>query len=41
MSFRSKQRLRVMMGVEMADGTSQVCKIVMGRELYGREFPPH
>lgn len=39
--FPLEQRLRDVMGVEIADGTSQVCKIVIGRELFGREFLPY
>lgn len=36
-----EQRLRDVMAVEIADGTSQVSKIVITRELYGREFLPY
>ena len=36
-----EQRLRDVMAVEIADGTSQVSKIVIARELYGREFLPY
>ncbi len=39
--FPLEQRLRDIMGVEIADGTSQACKIVIGRELFGREFLPY
>ncbi len=39
--FPLEQRFRDVMGVEIADGTSHVCKIVIGRELYGREFLPY
>ncbi|MCB2185808.1 MAG: acyl-CoA dehydrogenase family protein [Deltaproteobacteria bacterium] len=39
--FPLEQRLRDVMGVEIADGTSQVCKIVITRELFGREFLPY
>ena len=36
-----EQRLRDVMAVEIADGTAQVSKIVIARELYGREFLPY
>jgi cyclohexanecarboxyl-CoA dehydrogenase len=39
--FPLEQRLRDVMGVEIADGTSQVSKIVITRELYGREYLPY
>lgn len=39
--FPLEQRLRDIMGVEIADGTSQVCKIVIGREMFGREYLPY
>jgi len=29
------------MGLEIADGTAQICKIVAARELYGREHLPY
>ena len=35
-----EQRLRDVMAVEIADGTAQVSKIVIARELYGRESCP-
>jgi cyclohexanecarboxyl-CoA dehydrogenase len=36
-----EQRMRDVMAVEIADGTAQVSKIVIARELYGREFLPY
>jgi cyclohexanecarboxyl-CoA dehydrogenase len=39
--FPLEQRLRDVMGVEIADGTSQVSKIVITREMFGREFLPY
>jgi cyclohexanecarboxyl-CoA dehydrogenase len=39
--FPLEQRLRDVMGVEIADGTSQVCKIVITRELFGRDYLPY
>jgi cyclohexanecarboxyl-CoA dehydrogenase len=33
--------MRDVMAVEIADGTAQVSKIVIARELYGREFLPY
>ena len=39
--FPFEQRLRDVMGVELADGTSQVSKIVITRELFGREYLPY
>lgn len=36
-----EQRLRDVMAVELADGTAQVQKIIIARELYGREFVPY
>ena len=36
-----EQRLRDVMGIEIADGTSQVSKIVAGREVFGREYLPY
>ncbi|MDR3555182.1 MAG: acyl-CoA dehydrogenase family protein [Syntrophobacteraceae bacterium] len=36
-----EQRLRDAMAVEIADGTAQVSKIVIARELYGRDFLPY
>jgi cyclohexanecarboxyl-CoA dehydrogenase len=39
--FPLEQRLRDIIGVEIADGTSQVSKIVASRELFGRDFLPY
>ena len=36
-----EQKLRDVIGNEIADGTSQVCKIVLVRELLGRECLPY
>jgi cyclohexanecarboxyl-CoA dehydrogenase len=36
-----EQRLRDIMSVEIADGTAQVQKIIIARELYGRGFVPY
>lgn len=36
-----EQRLRDIIGLEIADGTSQVSKIVAVRELFGKEFLPY
>ncbi|MBI3325336.1 MAG: acyl-CoA dehydrogenase family protein [Nitrospinae bacterium] len=36
-----EQRLRDVMGLEIGDGTAQVSKIVIARELFGREFLPY
>jgi cyclohexanecarboxyl-CoA dehydrogenase len=35
------QRMRDVMGLEIGDGTSQIQKIVVARELLGREFLPY
>jgi cyclohexanecarboxyl-CoA dehydrogenase len=34
------QRLRDVMGFEIADGTAQVAKLVVARKLFGREYAP-
>jgi len=39
--FPLEQRLRDVVGVEIADGTAQACKIVIARELFGREYLPY
>ena len=39
--FPIEQRLRDIMGIEIADGTSQVSKIVIVREAFGREYLPY
>lgn len=36
-----EQRLRDILGLEIADGTSQVSKIVAVRELFGKEYLPY
>jgi cyclohexanecarboxyl-CoA dehydrogenase len=36
-----EQRLRDIIGWEMADGTAEIMKIVISRELMGREFLPY
>lgn len=36
-----EQRLRDIMSVEIADGTAQVQKIIVARELFGRSFLPY
>jgi cyclohexanecarboxyl-CoA dehydrogenase len=38
---RMEQRLRDVMGLEIGDGTAQIQKIVIARELFGREFVPY
>ncbi|RJQ25608.1 MAG: cyclohexanecarboxyl-CoA dehydrogenase [Peptococcaceae bacterium] len=39
--FPIEQRLRDVMGIEIADGTAQVSKIVISRELFGKEYLPY
>jgi cyclohexanecarboxyl-CoA dehydrogenase len=34
------QRLRDTMGFEIADGTAQIAKLVVARELLGRRYAP-
>lgn len=36
-----EQRLRDVLAIEIADGTSQVSKLVVQRELFGRDFLPY
>ncbi|MGH3437537.1 MAG: acyl-CoA dehydrogenase family protein [Sciscionella sp.] len=36
-----EQRLRDVMAVEIADGTAQIQKIIIARELYGTDFLPY
>ncbi len=36
-----EQQLRDVMGLEIGDGTAQVSKIVISREVFGREFKPY
>jgi cyclohexanecarboxyl-CoA dehydrogenase len=39
--FPLEQRLRDVLAVEIADGTAQIQKIIIARELYGRQFIPY
>ncbi len=39
--FPVEQRLRDVIGMEIGDGTAQICKIVIGRETIGKEFRPY
>jgi len=39
--FPFEQRLRDVLSVEIADGTAQIQKIIISRELFGREFVPY
>jgi cyclohexanecarboxyl-CoA dehydrogenase len=39
--FPLEQRLRDVLAVEIADGTPQIQKIIIARELYGRQFVPY
>jgi cyclohexanecarboxyl-CoA dehydrogenase len=39
--FPLEQRLRDVLAVEIADGTAQIQKIIIARELYGRQFVPY
>ncbi len=36
-----EQQLRDVMGLEIGDGTAQISKIVISREVFGREFKPY
>lgn len=36
-----EQRLRDVLAVEIADGTAQIQKIIISRELFGRQFIPY
>lgn len=36
-----ERRLRNVMGIEIGDGTAEIQKIVIGRELIGKEFVPY
>jgi cyclohexanecarboxyl-CoA dehydrogenase len=36
-----EQRMRDVLAVEIADGTAQIQKIVIARELFGPEFVPY
>ncbi|GAA1365155.1 acyl-CoA dehydrogenase family protein [Arthrobacter rhombi] len=39
--FPFEQRLRDVLAVEIADGTAQIQKIIIARELFGRQFVPY
>ena len=39
--FALEQRMRDVLAVEIADGTAQIQKIIIARELYGRQFVPY
>jgi len=39
--YPMEQQLRDVMGLEIGDGTAQVSKIVISREVFGREFKPY
>jgi cyclohexanecarboxyl-CoA dehydrogenase len=39
--YPHEQRLRDALAVEIADGTAQVQKIIIARELFGRDFVPY
>lgn len=39
--FPFEQRLRDVLSVEIADGTAQIQKIIIARELFGRQFVPY
>jgi len=39
--FTVEQRLRDVIGLETADGTAEACKIVLTREVFGREYLPY
>jgi cyclohexanecarboxyl-CoA dehydrogenase len=39
--FPLEQRLRDVLSIEIADGTSQVSKLVVLRELFGRDYMPY
>jgi len=39
--FPIEQRLRDTMGLEMADGTAEIMKLIISREIMGREFLPY
>jgi cyclohexanecarboxyl-CoA dehydrogenase len=36
-----ERRLRNVMGIEIGDGTAEIQKIVIGREVFGKEYAPH
>jgi cyclohexanecarboxyl-CoA dehydrogenase len=39
--FPFEQRLRDVLALEIADGTAQIQKIIIARELFGPEFVPY
>ncbi len=39
--FPLEQRMRDVLAVEIADGTAQIQKIIIARELFGRQFVPY
>lgn len=39
--FPHQQRMRDVMGIEIGDGTAQIMKLVIARQLLGREYVPH
>lgn len=39
--FPVEQRLRDVIGLQIGDGTAQVQKIIITREVFGREFLPY
>ena len=36
-----ERRMRNVMGIEIGDGTAEIQKIVVGREVFGKEYAPH
>ncbi|MFA4837290.1 MAG: acyl-CoA dehydrogenase family protein, partial [Dehalococcoidia bacterium] len=39
--YRVEQRLRDAVGLEIADGPAEIMKLIIAREIIGREFVPH
>ncbi|MEM0121301.1 MAG: acyl-CoA dehydrogenase family protein, partial [Thermoprotei archaeon] len=39
--FPQEKRLRDVIGIEIGDGTAEIQKIVVAREMFGREFVPY
>lgn len=39
--FPVEQRLRDVMGIELGDGSASACKIVISRDVFGKEFLPY
>ena len=39
--LRTAQRLRGVIGLELGDGTAQIQKIIISRELLGKEYMPY